>query len=301
MYVLITVGLSGGLGNQMFQFAFGRFLQIETGIELALDASDLFKPGQRNFALSGFQLFNWARIIRRTPLKYFVLLKIVKRLRRMNLSKGLWSRFGLIFEPFPLFVAFPKVESLNKKEIYVAGCWQSELYFQKHRNQILQDFSPKIMSKNAQRWEEDIRKSCSESISIHVRRGDYVTNEAANKAHGVLPLQYYKDSIELICRQTNEPSFYIFTDDVSWTETNLCSLLPKNKMVSGTKCTDLEELILMSRCRHNIMANSSFSWWGAWLNQNPNKITTSPDPWFKLVNSDHTIPGSCIKIKTWLC
>lgn len=282
----------------MFQFAFGRFLQLETGMELALDASDLFKPGQRNFALSGFQLFNWARIIRRTPLKYFALLKIVKRLRRMNLSKGLWSRFGLIFEPFPLFVAFPKVESLNKKEIYVAGCWQSEQYFQKHRKQILKDFSPTKISVNAQRWEKEIRSNHIESISIHVRRSDYVTNKAANKAHGVLPLQYYKDAVDLISKETPRPCFYIFTDDVSWAKKNICSILPTSTMVSGTGCNDPEELFLMSQCRHNIIANSSFSWWGAWLNQYSEKIVISPEPWFKLVSSNHTIPENCIRIKT---
>jgi hypothetical protein len=136
-----------------------------------------------------------------------------------------------------------------------------------------------------------------ESVSLHIRRGDFVSNRKTNEIHGVLPLEYYYEAIRLITNQVRNPEFFIFSDDIPWVRENL--LVPKkvNFVEHPTSNRDYEDLILMSNCKHHIIANSSFSWWGAWLSQNPVKRVIAPREWYRIViDTRDLLPEEWIKL-----
>nr|BFD25167.1 MAG: hypothetical protein JST_4580 [Candidatus Parcubacteria bacterium] len=118
----------------------------------------------------------------------------------------------------------------------------------------------------------------SESIFVHIRRGDYVSNSAANKFLGLCPLDYYERAVKFMRGKVKNPRFFIFSDDISWVQDYL--KIEDAVYVSDGNLQDFEELALMSQCRHGVVANSSFSWWGAWLISNPTKIIIAPKQWF---------------------
>jgi hypothetical protein len=118
----------------------------------------------------------------------------------------------------------------------------------------------------------------SESVSIHVRRGDYVNNPKVNEYHGSLQSDYYLKAIEVINNKVSDSKFYIFSDDIEWVRDNMFGDL---NAVFVKTTSDEEDMYLMSKCKHNIIANSSFSWWGAYLNSNESKLVVAPVQWFK--------------------
>jgi hypothetical protein len=132
-----------------------------------------------------------------------------------------------------------------------------------------------------------------------VRRGDFLNLKSANLFHGVLPIHYYRLAIDYIIKKTTNVTFFIFSDDMAWCKTNF-NFISSKVFVDGSALgiSTHEELILMSYCQHNIIANSSFSWWGAWLNKNANKLVIAPKNWFadKTINTSNLIPESWIKV-----
>jgi hypothetical protein len=159
--------------------------------------------------------------------------------------------------------------------IYLDGYWQGEVFFQEHKEQIRKDFTLKKISPRMARIIDEMAKI--NSVSVHIRRGDYVTNQAIKQIFCSCGISYYRKAIKKINSCIDNPYFYFFTDDMPWVKKYL--ITDKNmKLIEGFE--DYEELILMSNCKHNIIANSSFSWWGAWLNQNPDKIVIAPKKWF---------------------
>ena len=137
----------------------------------------------------------------------------------------------------------------------------------------------------------------TESVSLHVRHGDYVTNADTNSFHGVCSLDYYKNAVSKIKQEMPLP-FFIFSDDIIWAKENLDFIGNMTFIEYNGATPDHEEMYLMSLCQHNIIANSSFSWWGAWLNQNPNKIIIAPQNWFNDVSLDtkDLIPNEWIRL-----
>jgi hypothetical protein len=152
------------------------------------------------------------------------------------------------------------------------GYWQNELYFKDLRSVLLQELTPAVP---LNRVETDylLQMRFPGSVSIHVRRGDYLNI----KNIGVLDVDYYKNAINYIVDRVKDPRFFIFSDDMNWCKVNF-NFLKQPIYVSETR-NEIVDLQLMSSCNHNIIANSSFSWWGAWLNQNPNKIVVAPKGW----------------------
>ncbi len=132
-------------------------------------------------------------------------------------------------------------------------------------------------------------------MSVHVRRGDYVSDSSANRVHGVMPVEYYQKAAETLLANNRTLVFYVFTDDSQWVKDNLC-LLGDVVHVSGHDLRDCEELVLMSLCRHHIVANSSFSWWGAWLGRDTSGRTIAPLKWFQRMSSDHIVPEKWLRI-----
>lgn len=275
---MIIVNLKGGLGNQMFQYALGRALAIKNADDLKLDVSGLDRANDvgdiyRPFALSAFSI--QAAIADQTEIqKHKYPWGLVSKLLRRFAFKVL-RRTHIGWEP----------EILTKTgDVYLDGYWQSPKYFEDIRGVILEDFTlVHPFSPDAQRVADQM--SSTTSVSIHIRRGDYTTAQTS-AVHGLCSLAYYRRSIEKILQHEKNPVWFVFSDDIEWVKQNL-PLEGQVVYVSGGPLSDAEEMTLMSCCKHNIIANSSFSWWGAWLNRNPEKIVIAPTPWFNTVKDFH--------------
>ena len=187
---------------------------------------------------------------------------------------------------------------MTKKRInYYIGYWQSEKFFKDISDEIRKDFSfPKFTSeKNLEILK--LIKSYN-SVSIHIRRGDYLQNRGFN---GLAPLEYYQKAIEYIKNKIENPHFFIFSNDIEWCRKNLS--IENSYYIDWNRGEEsYRDMQLMSLCKHNIIPNSTFSWWGAWLNKNPNKIVIAPEKWFNdCVNIDYSniVPETWIKIKNY--
>lgn len=310
---MITTKLIGGLGNQMFQYAIGRNLAKKNNTKVYMDLSGYKNqnPGDtpRDYALGIFNVQeNFAD---EKDVKKYQINKYQKKFKKIfGADNGHVLEIGLQFKP----------EILESKDnSYLEGYWQSEKYFVDSADIIRQDFSLKNpLPENVEVLEKNI--SATNSVSIHIRRGDYITNKNAQAHHGSCDLDYYKKAIGIIkdkvngvTRQgesrservspgveggliTSEPHFFVFSDDIDWCKENF--KLDNITFVSDDKIKDYEEMYLMSKCKHNIVANSSFSWWGAWLNTNLDKIVIAPQKWLNnpKENTQDICPDSWTKI-----
>ncbi len=178
----------------------------------------------------------------------------------------------------------------------IKGYWQSEKFFKEHESQVRKDFKFKIEPAFSDTGLLKIMQS-TESVSVHVRRGDFVTDTATNSYHGSLSVSYYLDAIEFLNRKLECPSFFFFSDDNEWLGSNFGHLPNSTIITKKEGQPDYMDMYYMSICRHNIIANSSFSWWGAWLNASPEKTVIAPSNWFrKAGKSPDLIPGSWIQL-----
>lgn len=247
----------GGLGNQMFQYAFGYARSKHLSVDLCIDLSALETDSQRNYQLDGFPT-------------------IVYKKKYSECMHSLSRRYN---EKHFYFDA----DSIAQGDgTYYVGYWQSEKYFKHIQNEIysLYKFNNPI---------DNYSISClnkillTNSVSLHVRRGDYITSKAANEILGACGISYYQAATEFFKSKFNNVHFFIFSDDISWVKKNLNFLTREEcefiEYDNGSH--DIDELHLMSRCTHHIIANSTFSWWGAWLNCNPEKIVIAPKRWFR--------------------
>ena len=160
------------------------------------------------------------------------------------------------------------------------GYWQSEKFFKAFEDTIREELNI-LTPPSAQNQSFLDQIASHNAVSLHVRRGDYVTNPLANAHHGICDLGYYKTAIEYIAGKTQKaPIFYIFSDDIAWAKQNLKPRYETIFVDLNDEATNYEDLRLMSSCRHHIIANSSFSWWGAWLNSHAEKIIVAPKNWY---------------------
>jgi len=180
---------------------------------------------------------------------------------------------------------------------YFDGYWQTERYFADFKEEIRKQFkiSRPLHSATLRLLTDILEKN---SVGIHVRRGDYVHNRHTNAMHGTCPLQYYQKAVSFILEQQDNCHLFVFTDDIPWVKRNM-RLSDRQVIVElPEEVPDYEAMYLMSQCRHNIIANSSFSWWGAWLNKNPRKIVVAPRRWFRSNDMDakDIIPNEWIRL-----
>lgn len=271
----IIVKLQGGLGNQLFQYAIGRALALRHNTPLLLDITgyNRIKPTevQRQYSLNHFNIVaNLA-----TP-------KMIYRLRvddRPGLLPALRRRLHPTKPTHAIEQAYTydKTVTTHIPPLYLDGYWQSPKYFQLVEAQIRQDFSLKPDFPLSTKLVTAVQQS--QSVSVHIRRGDYVTNAVTKKHQGSLPLAYYQRAAACIQQQIPQPHWFVFSDDITWVKNNL-PLPGTTTFVSDGVLKDYEELVLMSYCQNHIIANSSFSWWGAWLNHRTEKIVIAPKKWF---------------------
>ncbi len=260
---MIYLELKGGLGNQLFQFAFAYDLSVRMNLELVLDTSSYRRfllDTRRDFELD---LFN---------INCFSKSKLPDLFERIINN---FSTIKLTDENFD----FNKLDYYKTfKYIKLNGYWQSEEFFSNSSRSIKSMFTLKHESEAYRAIKKRILSN--NSTSIHIRRGDYLSNSRAAKVHHVCELEYYLKAADYINKNKQyKMKFYIFTDDINWAFENF-----KNKnfeIVSNAQLIAAEELMLMSFCQNNIISASSFSWWGAWLNDNEEKIVICPEKWFK--------------------
>jgi len=285
---MIITKLKGGLGNQMFQYALGRHLATKNKTELKLDISSLGEGTASGDTVRTFGLQNFAIEVQVASPEEINKIKTSSYLAilRRKISNRIFGDQTVRFNP--------KILSLPNNT-YLDGYWQSPLYFDAIRNTLLDEFTPtSALSEYGQNIEIQMKKS--DSISIHIRRGDYAKNPKVTKEFGVCGLSYYSRALTKIKERVNNPYFFVFSDDIEWVKENL-PLGNNVTFVSDSTLMDFQELYLMSKCKHNIIANSSFSWWGAWLNNNSNKVVVAPTPWFdKSIYDTNLLPDTWIQI-----
>lgn len=259
---MIVVQISGGLGNQMFQYAFAKALETYSNKRVTLDLSWYNYNSDRHFILDTFNTkFDVTTDFNRRILSNYYVRKGVKHLIKRELAQKLGFVFDDNIELDMTMLDFDK-------NLYFEGYWQNSVYFSHIVSQLSKEFVLRVTSKRYDDYCEQI-KNAENSVAIHVRRGDYVTN----KSHSTLSFSYYEEAIELMESKVNTPTFFIFSDDIEW-----CRDMFKNREHTHfiTETKPEEDVVLQSHCKNNIIANSSFSWWGAWLNTYQGKIVVAP-------------------------
>lgn len=272
---MIISRLDGGLGNQMFQYAFGRALSLERRVELVLDASPLNTARRsvtpRNFALDPFAI-QARTATERESLKCY---------RATRWPFYGWAIGLTVLKETP--ASYPVSLPGSQNDMVLAGYWQSETCFDAYANRISEELKPnRDLSKRSEAAAREIADSSS--VAIHVRRGDYVSLPAAARFHGTLPISYYEQAAQMIVDRLANPLWVVFSDDLEWCREALSFLNGDVRFIDHNQGPDSwQDLHLMSLCRHHIIANSSFSWWGAWLSEqrgHAGQMIHAPKHWF---------------------
>jgi hypothetical protein len=285
---MIALVLKDGLGNQLFQYAAGRSLAESKNTKLKLDISHYKVNKVRTYSLHHFAIQE-DFITENEKLMLRARNWISKGIKTLGISAPARRFNEKDFHYDPTFFDLPD-------SLYIEGYWQSEKYFLPVESIIRKEFVVKSEpdETNKALLEQIISGN---SVSLHIRRGDYVTDTNINSIHGIIGQDYYQKSIAYISQRVKDPEFFIFSDDMDWVKQNLrIDNFPVHYM-SHNGHQDYEDLRLMYSCRHNIVANSSFSWWGAWLNNNKDKIVIAPVNWFKSqYRNNDLVPESWIKL-----
>ncbi len=270
----VSIRLVGGLGNQMFQYSAARAVALRSGVSLKLDLSWFGADPDRKYALYPFSIDAETCIANTQPPKSLVA-RISRRIRRGSVSR----MGGAAYYAEKSFLYDPAIETLQPP-VELDGYFQSERYFAVYREQIIQDFTLREGPEPAAR--ELLDRICSsEAIGLHIRRGDYVSNAATNAYHGTCAMDYYESGLDAVRQGMSRPQCFVFSDDPRWARENLRTDIPTTFVDVHGADRAHEDLRLMRACKSFVIANSSFSWWGAWLGQSDGKVVVAPTRWFK--------------------
>lgn len=277
---MIVVNLKGGLGNQLFQYAAGFSLAVRHTTNLLLDTIQLdASTASENYTKRHFEL----DIFSFEP--EFASPEMLLHFQKKETTT--WQRIGRRLFPNALKWRTYRLEDLRydkeferfRDYIYLNGYFQSERYFAPVADQLRKhlQFRKAPSPENAKLLHQI--NSCM-AVSLHVRRGDYLTPLNQKIFGNICTPDYYQKAISMIIKDVEQPSFFVFSDDIEWAKANIyISDFPVHYVNINTGHTPYEDLRLMSNCRHHIIANSSFSWWGAWLNPRADKIVLAPPAW----------------------
>lgn len=270
---MIISKLLGGLGNQMFEYAFGRSLSLKYNVDLKLDVTYLLDRTHSNFKFRDYDLdiFN------------------------ISSDVGNFNVSNIVVEPhFHFSQRLINLLDLNSNlDLYLDGFWQSYKYFQDYENVIKRDFKFKNDIIDYSK-ELEFKIKNSNSVMINVRRTDYLNNSF----HGVMGTEFIMKGVEIIKCKVENPYFFIFSDDIDWCINNIQidNMFIVDHLHKGYKFDNY--LNLMKLCNHFITPNSTFSWWAAWLGEKKDKIVIAPNKWFtdSLINTSDLIPSDWIRI-----
>jgi hypothetical protein len=285
---MITVKLMGGLGNQLFQYALGRSIEINAPGQVQFDNSWLRGNVTRTYLLTELGL-------------------------KPRLGSGGWGRIisesSLRYNPSIL-------ELKTGDNVYLQGYWQCERYFERVKNEIRSEvFRGMHLGDGTKQMAECIQRSPASAL-LHVRRSDNLSHRAI-AFHGLLGLDYFRAAANYIRVQAPDVQFFIFSDDPQWCHENMqefnatvvdCNPMsgtpePNGHIERGRVGREVEDLYLMSLCQHGIIANSTFSWWGTWLSQREGKeprTIVAPKAWFAVgpeqADSTDIIPDRWVRV-----
>lgn len=289
----IVIRYMGGLGNQMFQYAFR--CNFEKKNKSVKDDIFFYKnnPNAMPFELKN----SFPKILLEEAQEKDIDNFYIQKKNRSYIQKIKNKLFPYtrIFqnEKKELFYD-PQI--LKVQSAYITGYWQNYRYVQNVKEILYERFEfPRIENEKIVRLIECI--SNENSVSLHIRAGDYLLPENVEIFGNICTLQYYKDAIQKITEKIKTPMFFVFSNDINWCKQNI----PLENVIwmdeiSLPEHEDWVEMYLMSCCKHNIIANSSFSWWAAWLNKNPKKIVVAPKQWLKNVEKEEMCPKEWIRI-----
>lgn len=282
----------GGLGNQLFQYAYGRSLSLKYGADLFLDDSFFADYEWHDYSLKPFHLAaalasaDECAALKTQPTG--LMFRICKKLG--------WANDPFIQESG---LQYNEIYQRIKPSAYLSGYWQSELYFAAVADAIRKELRIVIPPSEAnaamlQRIQQ------SNAVALHFRRGNFVNVPEVNKVHGTCSPEYYQAAIAYMCKRVTNPVFYVFSDDLAWAKAHLDMQYPTVFVDLNDAAHDYEDLRLMQHCKHQITANSTFSWWGAWLNEHPEKIVIAPKQWFadpvKNQQTINLVPESWVRL-----
>lgn len=265
----VIVGLGGRLGNQMFQYAAGKALATRLNAKLSLEGYG--QDSGKKSKVQVIESFGLSVEFKAVPSRRLDKLRI--KLARLGLPIHLR---GVPIYIEPHFYFDPSFETLQGSR-YLIGGWQSPRYFEGVRDSLLEDFSFKgeMSGSAANAWKAITESPCS--VAVHVRRGDYVENPRILSRHGMCGRDYYEAAMNMIRGERADCTFFVFSDDVERVESEFSGM---KDLIFVRGNSQEEDLHLMSSCRHIIIANSTYSWWAAWLNRHPDRRVIGPRQWF---------------------
>lgn len=260
-FKLVIAEMYGGLGNQMFIYAMGYATAKMNQENLTLELCGYETDPQREFMLDHFQI-DPCKMVRHRYIN-----KPLHLLHRASLR----VKYRFIKEK-KIFTWQGPISTGWGRHTYLRGYWQSEKYFIDFAKDIRRQFKRKQITSNVEMFLQET--AGKNSVAVHVRRGDYLTNGL------VLDMDFYDEAIEIMNKKLDAPVFYFFSDDPVWTSEHFGSPANYHYVTFAGEHADLDEFTAMSQCSHIIIANSTFSWWAAWLNENPEKIVVAPEVYF---------------------
>ena len=278
---MVIAKLSGGLGNQMFQYAcaiaVAEHLECECKFDLDWFDSSTLHNGLEIHKVFGVELPRATLLDTKAVLgwKYPIIMALGSRVLSEKIS---FLTKQLILTEHA-FSGFFEKKAGKECDVYMAGYWQSEDYFLGQKSKIQSAFKFKVNA-DVEQYKNTILNS-RHTVSMHIRRGDYVTHKKSNDLLGVCSVDYYRQAAADIEKRVGEkPTYFVFSDDLKWAQEQF-GFLEQVVFVSGNEgANSYLDMYLMSLCEHHIIANSSFSWWGAWLSSSNTKMVYAPTPWF---------------------
>ena len=281
---MIISRIWGGLGNQMFQYSFGYAIARKLRQELKLDISYFENNSLRPYRLNNFNLdYKKTLANKEIPLGIQAI-----RSRLPNKLIRIFPKFkmrlpnGWTYIKETRFEFNPTLQNIEGDNIYLDGYWQCEKYFLEYSNDISRQMTP--VHKNSEEflyWKSEIDQG--QSVSVHIRRGDFLYQERRLLAIShlyLLGIEYYNRAIEFFSRNVDNPVYYFFSDDIEWAKEQFSFLGNSRFIKIETPYGDIDEIRLMSICKHHIVANSTFSWWGAWLDNKPHPKILAPERYY---------------------
>jgi len=264
---VIFVKIYGGLGNQLYQYALGRALSVANSTLCKMDLREFESYKLHRYSLGHFNI------------QEYLMEEDEFRCLDHPQKRRWYRRRGCIpiFHEKDFFYD-PKISQL-RQTAYLDGYWQSFKYFEGIRAVLLQEITVKYATSGDNAvWLQRIQ-DC-ESVALHVRRGDYASEPQTKAVHGLCSGEYYRQAYQKLLESLNRPVFFIFSDDPDWVRDEFHFIQNKHFIAGNPALFNYEDFRLMAACRHQIIANSSFSWWAAWINKNPSKIVHAPRKWF---------------------
>ena len=272
---MVISRITSGLGNQLFQYALARSLALQNNTSLYFDLS-YYQQGYETDTLRTFKLdqFNINyEVLNTSPYLY------VSKFTKVLPNRTLKPFFTFVKEN--QFHFEPGVLKANAPFITLEGFWQSERYFDDKADTIRKELTfERTTGKTFDGYKTEIEHT-ENPVSLHIRRGDYVNHPEFSTSFGFLGLDYYRAAIAWLKDRFSEFKLFIFSDDPEWVRENLELDVTYTLVVNTGNDADLDDLQLMSLCSHHVIANSSFSWWGAWLNASEDKVVVAPKVWFR--------------------